>query len=65
MKSNDSIKIVIAVVLLVIAAIVIVFTFGGGGGNDGPRGGEPVSDSDWTMPEPQEDQPESPYGVPN
>lgn len=63
MKSKDSVKILIAVVLLVIAAIVIVFTFGGGGGDDGPRGGEPVSD--WTVPEPAPDQPESPYGVPD
>ncbi|MCR9215607.1 MAG: hypothetical protein NXI14_00250 [bacterium] len=62
MKSNDTIKIVIAVVLLAAAGIFIVMQFGGGGG-DGPRGGEPVGD-DFTPPPQAPDAPQTPYGVP-
>ena len=61
MKSNDTIKIVIAVVLLAAAGIFIVMQFGGGG-SDGPQGGEIV---DVFSPPPQEpDAPQTPYGVP-
>jgi len=64
MKSNDTLKIIIAVVILAAAGIFIVIQFGGGGGGSAaPRGSEPV-ELDWDAPEPVEGEPGTPFFVP-
>jgi hypothetical protein len=63
MKSNDTLKIIIAVVILAAAGIFIVIQFGGGGGSAAPRGSEPV-ELDWDAPEPVEGEPGTPFFVP-
>lgn len=63
MKSNDTLKIIIAVVILAAAGIFIVIQFGGGSGSAAPRGSEPV-ELDWDAPEPGDGEPGTPFFVP-